>query len=86
MMWFVIVYFILTYFFVRYWLKSALIGGVAFLLIFRLQMFHYGVSPLIWCTLSASPVRFGLDILWMAMLLRHHAYGTVTLADTGRFI
>jgi hypothetical protein len=75
MMWFVIVYFILTYFFVRYWLKSALIAGVAFLLIFRLQMFHYGVSPLIWCTASASPIRFGLDILWMAALLQHMRSG-----------
>jgi hypothetical protein len=75
MMWFVIIYFIITYFFVRYWLRSALMGGVAFLLVFRLQMFHYGVSPLVWCTLSASPVRFGLDILWMALLLVHMRTG-----------
>ncbi len=71
MMWFVIVYFALTYFLVRYWLKSALIAGVAFLLIFRMQMFHYGVSPLVWATPSASPVRFGLDILWMLFILLH---------------
>ncbi len=75
MMWFVIVYFVLMYFVVRFWLKSALIAGVAFLLIFRLQMFHFGVSPLIWCTASASPVRFGLDILWMAALLQHMRTG-----------
>jgi len=75
MMGFVIIYFILMYFFVRYWLGSALIAGVAFLLVFRLQMFHYGVSPLIWCVASASPIRFGLDILWMWALLRHIRYG-----------
>ncbi len=75
MMWFVIIYFILMYFFARYWLKSALIAGVAFLLVFRLQMFHYGVSPLIWSVPSASPLRFGLDILWMAALLRHMRCG-----------
>jgi len=75
MMWFVIIYFILTYFFVRYWLGSALIAGVAFLLVFRLQMFHYGVSPLVWSVPSASPLRFGLDILWMAALLRHMRCG-----------
>jgi hypothetical protein len=75
MMWFVIIYFVLTYFFVRYWLKSALIAGVAFLLIFRLQMFHYGVSPLIWSVPSASPLRFGLDILWMAAVLQHMRSG-----------
>lgn len=75
MMWFVIIYFILTYFFVRYWLGSALMAGVAFLLIFRLQMFHFGVSPLIWCVISASPIRFGLDILWMGALLRHMRTG-----------
>jgi len=71
MMWFTILYFVLTYFVVRLWLRSALIAGVAFLLIFRLQMFHFGVSPLIWCTPSASPVRFGLDILWLAAILQH---------------
>ena len=75
MMWFVIVYFILMYFFVRFWLKSALIAGVAFLLAFRLQMFHFGVSPLIWCTASASPIRFGLDILWLAAILQHMRCG-----------
>ena len=75
MMWFVIIYFILTYFLVRYWLKSALIAGVAFLLIFRLQMFHYGVSPLVWAVPSASPIRFGLDILWMAALMLHMRRG-----------
>jgi len=71
MMGFVIMYFILTYFFMRYWLRSALMAGVAFLLVFRLQMFHYGASPLIWRLPSASPLRFGLDILWMAALLLH---------------
>ena len=75
MMWFVIIYFILSYFFVRYWLGSALMAGMAFLLIFRLQMFHYGVSPLIWCTPSASPLRFGLDILWIMALLLHMRTG-----------
>jgi hypothetical protein len=71
MMWFVIIYFILTYFFARWWLKSALIAGVAFLLTFRMQMFHYGVSPLVWITPSACPIRFGLDILWMAAVVAH---------------
>lgn len=71
MMWFAVAYFILTYFLVRYWLKSALLAGVVFLLVFRLQMFHYGVSPLVWITPSACPLRFGLDILWMALLLLH---------------
>ncbi len=70
-MWFVILYFIGAFFFVRYWLGPAWIAGVAFLLVFRLQMFHYGVSPLIWCTASASPMRFGLDIAWMTCLLLH---------------
>lgn len=75
MMFFVIGYFILVYFLVRYWLKSPLIAGVAFLLVFRLQMFHYGVSPLIWTVPSASVMRFGLDIVWMALLLQHMRSG-----------
>ena len=75
MMWFVIIYFILTYFLVRYWLKSALIAGVAFLLVFRLQMFHYGVSPLVWAVPSASPLRFGLDVLWLGALWQHMRSG-----------
>jgi len=75
MMWFVIIYFILMYFFMRYWFKSVLAAGVAFLLIFRVQMFHSGVSPLVWCTPSASPLRFGLDILWIWALLLHMRTG-----------
>jgi len=71
MMWFVIIYFILTYYFVKYWFKSAWMAGVVFLLVFRLQMFHFGVSPLIWSVASASPIRFGFDILWMFALLQH---------------
>lgn len=71
MMWFVIIYFVLMYILVKAWLKSALIAGVAFLLVFRLQMFHYGVSPLVWIVGSASPIRFGGDILWLAAILFH---------------
>jgi len=75
MMWFVIIYFIFTYLLVRLWLRSAWMAGVAFLLVFRLQMFHYGVSPLIWSVPSASPLRFGLDVLWMAALWQHLKLG-----------
>ncbi len=70
-MWFVIAYYILVYLFVRQWLGRISFGMMAFLLAFRLQMLHYGVSPLVWTTPSSTPLRFGLDIVWLLCLLMH---------------
>lgn len=66
-----ICYFLIFYYFTRAWLGSFLLALAAFLVVFRLQMFHYGVSPLSWIYPSATPIRFGLDILWIWLLWRH---------------
>ncbi len=66
-----IMYFILFFWVTRAWLGSTMLGFAAFLVCFRLQMFHYGVSPLCWIYPSSTPIRFGLDILWLWLLWRH---------------
>ncbi|MBI4309401.1 MAG: hypothetical protein HY591_03620 [Candidatus Omnitrophica bacterium] len=70
-------YYMLLYILVRYWLGSITLALAAFFVAFRLQMFHYGVSPLCWTYPSTTPVRFGLDIVWLALLLAHLRSGRV---------
>ncbi len=72
-----ILYFILFYCFTRVWLGSAILAFAAFLVVFRLQMFHYGVSPLCWIYPSSTPIRFGLDIVWLWFLWRHLQTGRI---------
>lgn len=67
----VIAYYFFMYGFVRTWLHSGILALAAFLLVFRLQMLHYGVSPLCWIYPSTTPLRFALDIVWLWLLLGH---------------
>ncbi len=67
----VIGYYILFYAFMRMWLGSRVLALAAFLVAFRLQMFHYGVSPLAWIYPSTTPIRFGLDMAWLMLVLMH---------------
>ena len=62
-----IAYFIGLYFFLRRWLGSALIAAFGTLLAIKLQMFHWGVSPLVWQFPSATVIRyvFDLPVLWL---------------------
>lgn len=76
-MFLVIIYYFLAFGFVRYWLGSVTLGLIVFLLAFRLQMFHYGVSPLCWTYPSTTPIRFGFDILWLGLLLAHLRTGRI---------
>jgi len=73
----VIGYYLLLYGFLRYWLTSIPLALAAFFTAFRLQMFHYGVSPLCWTYPSTTPIRFGLDIVWLGFLLAHLRTGKI---------
>lgn len=68
---FVILYYFGVYRLLRYWLGSAMLAMIGFLILFRLQMFHTGVSPLVWIYPSTTPLRFGLDIVCLGLLLMH---------------
>lgn len=70
-MWLTIMYFVMMYFFLKSWARSAVISFIAFLLAFRVHMFHYGVSPLIWIYPSATSIRFFFDIVFFMALLKH---------------
>jgi len=61
-----VLYFIGFYFFLRRWLDSAFLASFGVLLAIKLQMFHWGVSPLIWQFPTATVTRylFDLPVLW----------------------
>jgi|CXWL01.1.fsa_nt_gi hypothetical protein len=65
-----ILYFIGFYFFLRRWLGSSLVAAFGTLLGIKLQMFHWGVSPIIWQFPSATVIRyvFDLPVLWLLWL------------------
>ncbi len=67
LMWASILYFIGLYFFLRRWLASSLIAAFGTLLAVKVQMFHWGVAPIIWQFPSATVVRyvFDLPVLWL---------------------
>ena len=59
-------YYILFYALLRRWLGSALLASFGTLLAMKLQMFHWGVSPIIWQFPTATVLRyiFDLPVLW----------------------
>ncbi len=67
-MWWVIVYFALSFILMRWYFKDIAWGLIGALWFFKLQMFHFGVSPLAWIYPSTTPIRYGADILWMMAL------------------
>ena len=70
-----ILYFIGLYFFLKRWLESALIAAFGVLLAIKLQMFHWGVSPLIWQFPSATVIRYVFDILALWLVWQHCSSG-----------
>lgn len=69
-MWLSMFYFFGLYFLLRQWLASSLIAAFGTLLAVKLQMFHWGVAPIIWQFPSATVVRyiFDLPVLWLLWL------------------
>ncbi len=70
-----LVYYVLFYCFVRAWLNSVPLALAALLLILKLQLFHWGISPLVWQLPSTTPLRYFPDIFIMFCLWRHMATG-----------
>jgi hypothetical protein len=70
----VILYYGLLYAFLRMWLRSVLLAAAVLAVAVKIQMFHAGISPLIWIFPQDTPVRHWLDIpvLWC---LWQHARG-----------
>ena len=64
-------YYVAVWAFLRYWLKSTLLAAFGFLLAVKLQMFHWGVLPLLWRYPSATPVRYLFDLLPVFFIYKH---------------
>ncbi len=67
----VFMYYIALYFFARQWLMSRALAIFAVLLTVKLQMFHWGVAPLVWQFPSATALRHWPDIVFFVCVWRH---------------
>ncbi len=75
MMAMVIFYFGALYAFVRVWLGHAALAVLVVTVALKLQMFHSGISPLIWIFPQDTPLRHWLDIPVLLCLLGHARQG-----------
>jgi hypothetical protein len=67
----VILYYGLLYAFLKVWLRSALLAAGLLAVAVKIQMFHTGISPLIWIFPQDTPVRHCLDIPVLWCLWQH---------------
>lgn len=71
MMVMVILYYAALYSFFRRWLHSAFLAAALLAITVKLQMFHSGISPLIWAYPQDTPVRHWLDLPVLGCFLYH---------------
>jgi hypothetical protein len=81
-----VVYYIGVYALVRFWLKSVALAMAMVILLIKWQMFHPGVSVLIFDYPSASVWRYPLDIFFLFLLLAHLRYRDWRLLAGAGFI
>ena len=68
-------YYVAVWAFLRFWLKSTLLAAFGFLLAVKLQMFHWGILPVLWRYPSATPVRYLFDLWPVFFVYKHSACG-----------
>lgn len=68
-------YYVAVWAFLRGWLKSSLLAAFGLLLAVKLQMFHWGVLPVLWRFPSATPVRYLFDLLPLFFVYKHSISG-----------
>jgi hypothetical protein len=66
-----LLYYAGLYFLLKQWLASRALAFFGILLVIKLQMFHWGVAPLVWQFPTATPMRYFPDIAFMFLLWRH---------------
>ncbi len=66
-----IAYYVVFYALVNKWLGSRAVALAAVVLLIKWQMYHPGVVPFVFNYPSATPLRFGLDLLVLGFLLMH---------------
>ncbi len=84
----VIIYYGFLYGFLRVWLGSVLLAAAIVAVAVKIQMFHAGVSPLIWIFPQDTPLRHWLDIpilwcLWQHVRRFHGRYLAWAAAGIG---
>jgi len=66
-----IVYYVFLYAFLRVWLRNTLLAVFAVAVAVKVQMFHAGISPLVWNFPQDTPARHWLDIPVLWCLWQH---------------
>ena len=64
-------YYVAVWAFLRFWLRSSLLAAFGLLLAVKLQMFHWGILPVLWRYPSATPVRYIFDLLPVFFVFKH---------------
>ncbi len=75
LMWMGIVYYALVFSLLRVWFKDTLLALACLAMAWRVQMFQWGVVPIVWTTPQASILRFCFDILVLWMIYWHVTKG-----------
>jgi len=70
-----IIYYGLLYVFLRAWLRSVLLAASLVAIAVKIQMFHSGITPLIWIFPQDTPVRHWLDLSVLWYLWQHARRG-----------
>ncbi len=66
-----VLYWCIGFMFLRVWLKNVFLAGAGIFLAVNLEMFHGGVSPLVWRFPSATVIRHLFDLGVFFALLQH---------------
>ncbi len=82
----VMIYYVMAYVFVRWWLGSAWLALAAVVVAIRVNLMHFGVSPLVWIYPSASPLRSYWDILFFIAMLAYVRYTKTWMLMTAAFL
>ncbi len=70
-----ILYYAALYAFVRNWLGNAFVAAFVVLMAVKSQIFHNGISPLVWTSPQDTPVRHWLDLPVLFLFLQHARTG-----------
>lgn len=68
-------YYVAVWGLLREWLSSSLLAAFGFLLFVKLNMFHWGILPVLWRYPSATPVRYLFDLVPIFFIFKHSSTG-----------
>ena len=68
-------YYVAVWALIRTWLKSSLLAAFGLILAVKLQMFHWGILPVLFRYPSATPIRYLFDLIPIFLIYKHSIKG-----------